>query len=207
MKRIINTTLITIAFVVGCSLMNFSSASAQKIGVLTFEDASGIGGDFGEQVAKFIRSEMLRDKKYLPKFIRYQPKDGQPETVDVETALEIGRKNGVDYVVIGTILEAESRSSSTGIGGISVMGQNLGTSARSVSSKITLQGDLVSIKEGKLLESFRTDGSATERSVGANVSTEWGSFDGDAAQNDSPTAKALREATERLVKEMSRFVK
>ncbi len=192
---------------IGFLSMGVSNVVAQKIGVLTFEDASGIGGDFGEQVAKFIRSEMLRDKKYLPKFIRYQAQESQPSTVDVETALEIGRKNGVDFVIIGTILEAESRSISTGIGGISVMGQNLGTSARSVSSKITLQGDLISIKEGKLLESFRVDGSATERSVGANVSTEWGSFDGDAAQNDSPTAKALREATERLVKEMSRFLK
>jgi hypothetical protein len=192
---------------IGLLSSGVGSVFAQKIGVLTFEDASGIGGDFGEQVAKFIRSEMLRDKKYLPKFIRYQPQESQPATVDVEMALEIGRKNAVDYVVIGTILEAESRSSSTGIGGISVMGQNLGTSARSVSSKITLQGDLISVKEGKLLESFRTDGSATERSVGANISTEWGSFDGDAAQNDSPNAKALREATERLVKEISRFVK
>jgi len=199
--------LVKCVLLIGSLSVGVSDISAQKIGVLTFEDASGIGGDFGEQVAKFIRSEMLRDKKYLPKFIRYQPQDGQPTTVDVETALEIGRKNGVDFVIIGTILEAESRSSSTGIGGISVMGQNLGTSARSVSSNITLQGDLISIKEGKLLESFRVDGSATERSLGANVSTEWGSFDGDAAQNDSPTAKALREATECLVKEMSRFLK
>lgn len=202
MKYILNATLL-----IGVLLMGASTLSAQKIGVLTFEDASGIGGGFGEQVAKFIRSEMLRDKKYLPKFISYEPQGGQSATVDVETALEIGRKNAVDYVIIGTILEAESRSGSTGIGGISVMGQNLGTSARSVSAKITLQGDLVSVKEGKLLESFRTDGSATERSVGANVSTEWGNFDGDAAQNDAPTAKALREATERLVKEMRRFLK
>lgn len=200
-------TILNRAWLIVVLLMSGSPAIAQKIGVLTFEDASGIGGDFGEQVAKFIRSEMLRDKKYLPKFIRYHPKDGEPATVDVETALDIGRKNGVDFVIIGTILEAESRSSSTGIGGISVMGQNLGTSARSVSSKITLQGDLISVKDGRLMESFRTDGSATERSVGANVSTEWGSFDGDAAQNDSPNAKALREATERLVKECSRYLK
>jgi hypothetical protein len=180
---------------------------AQKVGVLTFEDASGIGGGFGEQVAKFIRSEMLKDKRYLPKFISYQPAEGQPTTIDVETAVEAGRKNGVQYVIIGTILEAESRSGSSGIGGISVLGQSVGGSARSVTAKITLQGDLISVGEGKLLESFRTDGSATERSLGADASTEWGSFNSDSSQNDSPTAKALREATERLVKEFSRKIK
>jgi hypothetical protein len=184
-----------------------TATQAQKVGVLTFEDASGIGGGFGEQVAKFIRSEMLKDKKYLPKFISYQPQEGQPTTIDVETAIEVGKKNGVEYVIIGTILEAESRSGSTGIGGISVMGQTIGSSARSVTAKITLQGDLISVQETKLLESFRTEGNATERSVGADASTEWGSFNSDSSQNDSPTTKAIREATERLVKEFSRKIK
>ena len=58
-------------------------AWAQKIGILPFEDASGVGHGFGEQVAKFIRSEFLKDKRLMPKFIQYRPKgEDESESVD-----------------------------------------------------------------------------------------------------------------------------
>lgn len=179
-------------------------ASAQKIGVLPFEDASGVGGQFGENVAKFIRSEFLKNKKITPKFIPFKAKEGEQAAVDVDQALELGKKNAVDYVVIGTILEAEASSSSSGVGGISVFGQSVGSSLRTVSATITLQGDLISVKEGKLVESFRTEGSNTDASVGADVSTEWGHLNSENDSNDkSPNAKAMREAVEKLVGQMT----
>jgi len=182
------------------------SALAQKIGVLPFEDASGVGAEFGEQVAKFLRSDLLKDKRCLPKFIPYKPQDDESAAaVDVETAIQLGKKNGVDYVVIGTILEAESSSSSTGVGGLNVLNQSLGTSLRTVTASVTLQADLISVKEGKLLESFRASGSKTKRSVGADVSTEWGSFNSDRdGGSDTPNAQALREAVGKLVKDLTR---
>ena len=177
---------------------------AQKIGVLPFEDASGVGPQFGEQVAKFIRSEFLKNKKVTPKFIQYKPKDDEPATVDLDKAIELGKKTAVDYVVIGTILEADASSSSSGVGGISVLGQSVGSSLRTVSASVTIQGDLISVKEGKLIESFRTSGSNTDHSVGADVSTEWGSINSDRESgNNTPNAKALREAVEKLVEEMT----
>ncbi len=178
--------------------------SAQKIGILPFEDAAGVGPAFGEQVAKFIRSEFLKDKKFLPRFIQYKPGADETSTVDVDKAIALGKKNGVDYVVIGTILEAEANSSSSGVGGISVLGQHLGSSLRTVTATITLQGDLISVGEGKLIESFRTDGSKTDHSVGADVNTQWGNVNSDTqAGNNTPNAAALREAVEKLVEEMS----
>jgi hypothetical protein len=181
-----------------------ASLCAQKIGVITFEDASGAGEQFGEQVAKFIRSEMLEEKRFLPKFIKYTPKEDETASVDVEAAIELGKKQGVEYVIIGTILEAETNTSSTGIGGIQVLGQRVGSSLRTVSATITIQADLISVKEAKLVESFRTSGSDTNASVGADVSTEWGNFDADKdGTSDSPLAKALREAVEDLVEEIS----
>jgi len=86
------------------------TAPAQKIGVLPFEDAAGVGPAFGGQVAKFIRSEFLQNKKFLPKFIQYTPGPDESASIDVEKAVALGKKNGVDYVVIGTILEAEATS-------------------------------------------------------------------------------------------------
>jgi curli biogenesis system outer membrane secretion channel CsgG len=182
-------------------------AWAQKIGILPFEDASGVGREFGEQVAKFIRSEFLKDKRLVPKFIQYRPKgEDESESVDVEKAIELGKKNGVEYVVIGTILEADASSSSTGLGGISVVGKSVGSSLRTVKAKITIQGDLISVKEEKLIESFRTTGSKTDRSVGADVSTEWGGVNTDSNQDKTPNAKALREAVEKLVKEIEKKI-
>jgi curli biogenesis system outer membrane secretion channel CsgG len=180
-------------------------ASAQKIGVLPFEDASGVGETFGEQVAKLIRSEFLKDQKITPKFIQYKPKEEESATVDVETAIQLGKKNGVEYVLIGTILEAEATSSSSGLGGISVAGQSLGSSLRTVKATITIQGDLISVSQGKQIGSFRTTGSKTDRSVGADVSTDFGSLNTDSNFDErAPTSKALREAVEKLVKEVSK---
>jgi curli biogenesis system outer membrane secretion channel CsgG len=182
-------------------------AWAQKIGILPFEDASGVGREFGEQVAKFIRSEFLKDKRLMPKFIQYRPKgEDESESVDVEKAIDLGKKNGVEYVVIGTILEADASSSSAGLGGISVVGKSVGSSLRTVKAKITIQGDLISVKEEKLIESFRTTGSKTDRSVGADVSTEWGSVNTDSDQHNTPNAKALRKAVEKLVKEIEKKI-
>jgi len=181
------------------------SGSAQKIGVLPFEDASGVGAEFGENVAKFIRSEFLKNKAITPKFIQYKPVNDEPSTVDVDKAVELGKKNGVQFVVIGTILEAEASSSSSGVGGISILGQSVGSSLRTVSATITIQGDLISVKDGTLIESFRANGSKTDASVGADVSTEWGSLNSDKQTGDnSPNAKALREAVEDLVEQMTK---
>ncbi len=195
MKRSILVLVITLLFA--------ATVSAQKIGVLPFEDASGVGAAFGENVAKFIRSEFLKNKKITPKFIQFKAKDGETAAIDVDQAIELGKKNSVEFVVIGTILEADASSSSSGVGGISVFGQSLGSSLRTVSAKITLQGDLISVKEGKLIESFRTEGSKTDASVGADVSTEWGSLNTDNNSDNSPNAKAMREAVEELVEEMT----
>ena len=186
-------------------LASVAVCPAQKIGVLPFEDASGVGAQFGENVAKFIRSEFLKNKSITPKFIQYKPAEGEATTVDVDKAVDLGKKNGVDFVVIGTILEAEANNSSSGVGGISVLGQSVGSSVRTVSATITIQGDLVSVKEGKLLDSFRSSGSKTDASVGADVSTEWGSLNSDnQAADNSPNAKALRDAVEDLVEQMTK---
>jgi curli biogenesis system outer membrane secretion channel CsgG len=145
----------------------------------------------------------LRNKKITPKVIQYTPKEEEdPAIIDLERAVELRRKNGVDYVVIGTILEAEATSSSSGIDRITVLGQSVGSSVRAVTATITIQGDLVSVKNGKLVESIRTTGNRTESSVSADVSTEWGSVNSDSsADNNTPNAKALRDAVEKLVKE------
>jgi curli biogenesis system outer membrane secretion channel CsgG len=185
-----------------------SSIWAQRIGVLPFEDAANAGPELGDQVAKFIRSELLKNKKYIPKFLQI-PKlnDENPAPVDIDKAVELGKKNGVDYVVMGTILEAEVNKSSSGIGGISLLGQSIGTSLQTITASVVIQGDLISVSTGTLIESFRVSGSKTDKSVSADVSTEWGSVNSDKdAGGNTPNAQALRKAVEDLVKQMSQKI-
>ena len=189
-----------------------SSIWAQKIGVLAFEDAANAGPELGEQVAKFIRSELLKNKKYIPKFIQYKAEEGESTSIDFEKAVELGKKNGVDYVVIGTILEAEVTKGSAGVGNVTILGQSVGSSLRTVTATLTIQGDLISVETGKLVESYRATGSKTDRSVGADVSTEWGSVTaggegGGEGGAKTPNAQALREAVEDLVKQLSKAIK
>jgi curli biogenesis system outer membrane secretion channel CsgG len=181
---------------------------AQKIGVIAFEDAANAGPELGEQVAKFIRSELLKNKKYIPKFIQYKAEEGESTSIDFEKAVELGKKNGVDYVVIGTILEAEVTKGSAGVGNVTIMGQPVGSSLRSVTATLTIQGDLISVATGELVESYRATGSKSDRSVGADVSTEWGSLNvGGEGSGNTPNAQALREAVEDLVKQLSKAIK
>ena len=85
------------------------------------------------------------------------------------------------------------------------MGKSVGSSLRTVKATITLQGELVSVKQGKQIGTFRVTGSKTDRSVGGEVSTEWASLGSEASVDSSaPTLKALRDAVERLVKEVSK---
>jgi hypothetical protein len=86
-----------------------------------------------------------------------------------------------------------------------VAGQSIGSSLRTVKATITIQGDLISVKQEKLIGSFRTTGSKTDRSVGADISTDWGpSLNLDNNTDSTPNAKALREAVEKLVKEITK---
>jgi hypothetical protein len=182
------------------------SAQTKKIGILPFEDATGAGPELGQQVAMFIRAEMLKSKKIMPKFITYAPAEGEegeaPSLVDVEKALALGRDNEVDLVLIGTILAAEAESSDSSIGGISFKKATVGSSLRKVKATITIQGDLLSVAEGGLVESFEATGSKTDKMVGADLSTNWGDFSSGSDKANSPNAKALREAVAKLVKKI-----
>jgi hypothetical protein len=106
--------------------------------------------------------------------------------------------------MMGTILEAETTGNSTGLGGLTIKGQSIGSALRTVTATITLQGDLISVKDGQVVESVRAVGSQSDHSVGAEVATEWGSLNTDRdATSNAPPARALREAVGKLVREIS----
>lgn len=181
-------------------------AQTKKIGLLPFEDAAGVGPELGRQVAVYVRSEFLKSKKLMPKFIAPEPAEGaegeDAGPIDVEAALALGRANGVDFVLIGTILEADVEESDSSIGGISLSKASVGSSLRKVKATITIQGDLLSVADGALVQSFEVKGDKTDSRVGADLSTNWGDYSSDSSSANTPNAKALREAVGSLVKQI-----
>jgi len=67
---------------------------------------------------------------------------------------------------------------------------------------ITIQGDLLSVADGGLIESFQATGSKTDKMVGADLSMNWGDYSSGSDKSNSPNVKALREAVEKLVKQI-----
>jgi curli biogenesis system outer membrane secretion channel CsgG len=194
--------IFALAFLIAAPLF----PQTKKIGLLPFDDAAGVGPELGRQVAVYVRSELLKSKKLMPKFIAPAAEEGaetgEPGLIDVEKALELGRANQVDFVLIGTILEAEAEESDSSIGGISLSKASVGSTLRKVKATITIQGDLLSVADGTLVQSFEAKGDKTDARVGADLSTDWGDYASDSASANTPNAKALREAVESLVKQI-----
>jgi hypothetical protein len=99
------------------------------------------------------------------------------------------------------VLEADSEESQKGVQSPSIFGQSAGASSRSVTSVVTLQGDLYNVVDGQKIESIRVTGRATDRKLGTDVSTDFGSIStGGSSFESSPIGKALHDAVAQLVK-------
>jgi hypothetical protein len=175
-----------------------------KVGVLPFLDNTGSQGqDIGPALGRAVQAELVHSSDLVGRVVKLD-EGTHPEDVDGEKAVEIGKAQKVDTILVGTILEANSEESEKGAHGPTVFGQSVGGSARSVKATVTLQGDLYDVTTGKIIESIRVTGKASETKVGADVSSTLGdlSSGGESFQN-SPIGKALHNAVANLVKRIA----
>jgi hypothetical protein len=174
-----------------------------KVGVLPFVDNTGSGGqDMGAALGRAVQAEITHSSDLMGRVLKLDD-SVRPEDLDGAKAVDVARQEKVDSVLIGTVLEASSEQSDRGGTGRTVFGQSIGGSAHSVKALVTLQGDLYNVTTGKLIESIRVTGRASETKVGANASTSLGDMSngGDSFQN-SPIGKALHGAVADLVKKI-----
>jgi len=171
-----------------------------KIGVLPFVDNTGSGGEeVGVAVGRAVQAELTHSTQILGRVLKL---DGvTAEDLDGAKAAEIGKGANVDVVVIGLVLEATSHESQQGVQSRRLFGQSVGGRVRSVSSVVTLQGDLYNVLDGGKIDSIRVTGRATDRKVGTDVATQFGSIStGGSSFENSPIGKALQSAVAQLVK-------
>lgn len=159
--------------------------------------------DIGQGLAKLVRVEMLKQRRLRPVLLEVPEETELP--LSTEAALELGRKAQAALVVVGTVLEADvsqsdSRASTGGAFGIDV-----GGSVRRTAARVTLHVELVDVASGRSSGTFEVEGTKTETGVGADFSTTIGSFDtGQSDWENTAMGKAVREAAERLAREVSR---
>ncbi len=188
-----------------------SNASAQqtetqfKIGVLPFVDNTGSGGtDLGPALSRAVQAEITHSTQLQGRVITLDS-GVKAGAVDAPNAVAIARANGVDAVLVGTVLDASSQGSSQNVNGPSFHGITLGGSAHTVNGAVTLQGDLYDVTSGQQIESIRVTGNASEKGLGANVSTSLGDLSsGGNSFDQSPIGKALHDAVAELVKRLAK---
>lgn len=198
-----------VAGITGTSAQEKQSSSRPqyqfKVGILPFADNTGSQGDnAGKTLSRAVQTEIVHSSKLMGRVLKLD-EDTEPEDLDGEKAVEIGKAQKMDTVLTGTILEASSEESGKEGKGPSIFGQTLGGSAHLMRASVTLQGDLYDVVTGKLIESIRAKGKASQTKLGSDISTSIGdlSSDGGDVSEDSAIGKALHNAVADLVKHIA----
>jgi len=174
-----------------------------KVGVLPFVDATGTGNaGTGAALGRLVQAEIVHSTELLGRVL---PADGtNPEDIDVEKAAAIGKGHNVDLVLIGTVLEAKSESSSKGANTGRLFGQSVGATMHKSKATVQLQGDIVDVATGRRLTSLRVKGEESDTKVGANAWTQLGGLSTDSnAWLESPIGQAMQKAVADLVKRVN----
>jgi hypothetical protein len=182
------------------------AADPPTIGILPFDVSAAEGsgsGDAGRSLATLIRIEMLPNKEVRPQLL--DPPAGARRPLLPKAAAAAGQAAGVDYVISGTVLEASVKSANN-----SAASRLLGNVAGSVSrtsAKIRLHIEIVRSGTSEL-QLFEVEADNTDVGLGGTVHTTLGSFGaGDPGWQKTPMGKALREAAQKITKEVAKRTK
>lgn len=180
-----------------------SARQATRIGVLPFMDGTGgTARAAGIAAGQTLIDAVTRDSGVVGVAVNDIP-DGAP--VDDGTALEAARRHGLDYVFVGTVLEATSRESSRGGWLPKIKNSSINLTLRSIEARASIQGVLIDARSGTRLFTTTVKGSHRDNAYAGRVWSSWGSWDvGDhAAFLDSPMGKAFVEASRQLTSKIT----
>jgi outer membrane protein OmpA-like peptidoglycan-associated protein/curli biogenesis system outer membrane secretion channel CsgG len=200
-------TLITALFVVLTLLLpvRVSAQGSQfKVGILPFADNTGSNsGDVADSVSRAVQTQMVQSTKLMGVVLTLDA-GLSPNGLDPGKAIAIGRAQGVDVVLIGTIIEADSQQSSSSTSLPSFGGISLGGSKQTTKATVVLQADLYNTSNGQKIGSISQTGNASQSKVGSDVSTGLGSINtGGADFDNSAIGKAFHSAVSGLVKQIN----
>ena len=175
-----------------------------KVGILPFADNTGSNsGDVADSVSHAVQTQMVQSTKLMGVVLTLDA-GLSPNGLDPGKAIAIGRAQGVDVVLIGTIIEADSQQSSSSTSLPSFGGISLGGSKQTTKATVILQADLYNTSNGQKIGSISQTGNASQSKVGSDVSTGLGSINSGGADFDnSAMGKAFHAAVSALVKQVN----
>jgi hypothetical protein len=188
-----------------------TAAFAQEtvtIGILPLVDATGASGDPGTLVARTLQAEFIRSTTVTGRILTL-PQDLRADQIDSAKALEIGRSQNTDYVLLGTILQAGVQESTKGGFSPSILRQSAGVNVRTAKASVILQAVVFKTKTGERAANLRVEGKSSQTKVSGTAYTSLGSWGNNNYQAflESPLGKAIADAVANLVKETGAAVK
>jgi outer membrane protein OmpA-like peptidoglycan-associated protein len=202
------TLSIIVASIALSSLFAPLPAKAQggqfKVGVLPFTDNTGSSAaDVADSVSRAVQAEMVHSTQLMGRVLTLDP-GANHSNIDAGMAIMTGRAQGVDVVVIGTVLEATSEQSSKSANLPSFGGISIGGNKVSIKATVTLQADLYNTSNGQKIDSIRQTGNASQSKVGTDVSTGLGGLNsGGTSFDNSAIGKAFHSAVSALVQKIN----
>lgn len=174
------------------------------VGVLPFADKSGSGvQDLPITVAREVAAQIALTPGLEAHVIELS-KNVNPNDLDGPRAVEIGRKENVDAVLVGTLVQAASKESDRNLGHLSFKGFGGGADIHSITANVALQGALYDVTTGQQLDSVQASKEVSQKKVGGDVSTNIGDFStGRNSFKSSPIGQAVQAAMESLATSIS----
>jgi hypothetical protein len=186
------------------SQKNADAGRAIKLGILPFADATASGNrTAGADVARTMLSEVVHSTSLQPRML-VMDGTAKADELDADKAIVLGRDQHVDFVFMGTVLEARTQESNKSGWIPSIKGQSANVNVRRVKATVTLQGELYDVATGRRLFSERVTGNNSNTAVGGTTYTTFGAWGSDSYRNflDSPLGKALQTALTDMTKKV-----
>ncbi|MCC6317391.1 MAG: hypothetical protein IT361_06815 [Gemmatimonadaceae bacterium] len=180
-----------------------TSRPGPRLGVLPFVD--GTGGSAraaGISAAQTLIDEVAKATELVGVAVNDL---AERKPVDDAAALDAARRHGLDYVFVGTVLEATSRESSRGGWLPKIKSSSIHVTIRSIEAKTSIQGVLLDVSSGQRLLTTTVKRGHRDNAYAGRVWSAWGSWDvGDhAAFLASPMGQAFVEASREMTKNIA----
>lgn len=189
-----------------------SSASGPSyiVGILPFGDASGNEdiGPLAKALPKLLQATLLEHTSLVPHQLDSSKGDSDSDdsgpVTDAASAAALGKAKHADLVLMGQILSGNVETKDSSFSGPSIRGLSMGSKARSQTSLVVLQVDVIDASRGQRIASFRATGRNTQNKIDPSVDSGYGSMDMTSTGfKDSSlgraTQQALNDITDKVV--------
>jgi hypothetical protein len=182
-------------------LLSVSSNAQQqgqpiRVAVLPFVDLLGKSGSQAAAFTHLVLSRLARKDELLVKMaVPDKPGIG----IDRETALNLGRKQGAQLLLLGRVEAAETRQSRNGLP-VPELGR---VNSHSATAKVAAEVDVISLSSGRTLETIRSVGKKTLRAHQTWINSRAGVIHlGGNGSPASPLGQAMTQCADRLVQQI-----